>query len=453
MKNRSVMNKNCTYLSYTTPGYVNRPILIQSTTSTSCSRPHTNQMGAIERIPSEIWTIIIMQPFYFPLIFDDPDSLEFVWLGQPGYWESERQRGTLRLVCHSWKDLVDKKSHRLIQMWDFVYHEMPNEVLLKAERIMFDLPRECGSWKKSHTCTDSTCRDLLWLKGAVRINDYRWSPNWRDPHKEVLSRAFHNATQENSRISNVQAICFPFSELQLSILSPPHIISLHSNLLSLELRDIRANTSIRFISLAFPRLSHLGIRKKPMEALDSDTVSIEFKNLRSFNFFVSTETLEAVAFAKWKLPSLSTLRLSEISTSARRFTAAVSSVNSILERLIVEQTSTEFLADEEFWSDFPSLKVVSWSPEVGALFSPPIEHPLHTLLYDVRFHTHYSPNAITLWLDKCPSIQIVKLYVTREWLFDAMDGVAQMLRMELLPQLRKYNKRGVQILDINGVPL
>lgn len=423
-------------------------------TSNSCSRPHIHQMRASRRIPSEIWTEIIMHAFYFPLIFDDPESPKFGWSRESGYWESERQRGTLRLVCHSWKDLVDKRSNRLVQMWDFVNNEMPNEVLFKAERIMFNIPRECGSWKKSHICKIATCGYSVWLKGAVHENDYRdWLPNWHKAHEEVLCRAFHKATQENGRISNVQAIRFPFSELQLINSSSPHMTSLHSNLLSLELFDIQANTSIQLISLAFPRLTHLGIRKIPMEVLDLDKVNIEFKNLQSFNFFASTQNLEAVAFARWKLPSLLTLRLSEISAPTRQFTAAVSSVNERLECLIVEETVEEFLADEEFWTDFPRLKVVSWLPQAGTLSRPPVGHPLQTLICDVRLFAYSSPNAVTLWLDECPSIQKVKLYFTREWLYGRLDTFARRLHMGLLPQLKKYVELGVRIVDKNDVLL
>ncbi|PVG00651.1 hypothetical protein CPB86DRAFT_754532, partial [Serendipita vermifera] len=91
--------------------------------------------------PVEIWHKILKYAISVPLFFDsdpaemsDIDSIvDYSW--ESSYWQSERDRHSLRTVCKAWDAFLKPYAHQFIDMMDVCHDIVPESALPLAIRI------------------------------------------------------------------------------------------------------------------------------------------------------------------------------------------------------------------------------------------------------------------------------------------------------------------------------
>lgn len=395
------------------------------------------------RAPIEIWTEILLGAFEIPMAIGPNHSIICRWDTEFDYWKSERQRCVLRLVCHSWKAAVDRRSYRLVQMWDFVENSLSDDILMSAERIMFNLPSRSGSWsarKNPAHNSNLVPQNWKWLDGTKPMA-YGW---WWLKHQILLLQRFLTVVSTHPSPAKVQALHLVLYDPSIVKENFSALCSL-KNLISLELEGVSSCAELDLISMAFPQLIHLSLH-----ILDSyrpefgSFKTVSFPSLRFFRYTGTPHHLRKMNFAAWHLPALETLALSELYRTETTVSLLSPFGKTLRCILFGDNTSPRCLLDERIWNCFPNIQIIGWDvPGNQITESPPVDYTFSTLLIDPL----QNPDDIQTWLEKCPSIKRVK--VLSSWtglnlLNEDQEG--------LIKALERVGN-GVEVVDLNEVLL
>jgi hypothetical protein len=122
--------------------------------------------------PVEIWHKILKYTISVPLFLDPNPTetygidsiIDYSW--ESSYWEAERTRHSLRVVCKSWDIFLKRYAHRFVNMTDVCHGMVPDTVLPFAIRISLRLNLSCGC---EAFCTGTEPRTVLKSRVMERL--------------------------------------------------------------------------------------------------------------------------------------------------------------------------------------------------------------------------------------------------------------------------------------------
>lgn len=426
-------------------------------------------MAASTRAPAEVWSLILYSTFefylgcdYMPNIYEDQPRVR-------DYWATERQRCLLRLICKSWKECVDKKQHRLLEIWDFLYHKMGDGTMLKAECVLFNLPHHCGRWN----CRGCENMDTqLWLKGfgdpfvrpfrsqGRQINlRFAEKMQWTHFHIRKFIKVFLDFHSRYPKDLRAQAIrSSKYINIEDVISSSPKV---YSSIISLDIAAPTSHLGISNLSTAFPQLVHLGLFTSdpiseilPSNSLDS---TIRFPYLESFITTFDSRDLIALGFSSWRIPRLKYLQLPGPPHSLDTLINLLGPHSKCLRSLYFSFCGmVQFSMDEQLWDLLPKLESIDWVLPSETIIYLPESHPLSMFLLNPRtLHAlHYS--ALVEGVDALLEKRHLKLKFWFPWdTFCIRDGnfsPNRIYRPDWHIDINKWAKMGIEIVDINDVP-
>ncbi|CCA67112.1 hypothetical protein PIIN_00946 [Serendipita indica DSM 11827] len=332
-------------------------------------------MAAVgNQLPRELWETILDAVFDDLLLFETDPLRHFLtdrrilskWHTENSEDAFYRQRATLRLVCHSWRDYVDSDGvkYRYTRLWDIhIYDEATIVQLSRARRIAGPhYPTIIERNRRKPHLKDHGYQISLDQRIMVELGLTLQS---RLLGARILStctaRLSHLVIKESPEsFANLETL-----HLDLGFLfwpGPP-----------LEMLD---KITKNFRRLVFLWLE-LGTR---FTFMSSDV--LELPHLRTL--IITAGSLSGIPYEKWRLPNLRHLDLSRFGDAREvaRFWKGVSAFGKQLEVVIVRvghrPENLEGLSD--ILTDCPNIKYLG-APLVNIVpWCPPSNHPLTTLV-------------------------------------------------------------------------
>jgi hypothetical protein len=131
--------------------------------------------------PVEIWHKILKYAISVPLFFDSNpaethgiDSIANYYF-ELEYWESERIRYSLRVVCRGWNDFLQRYNHRYVRLADVFHERIPLSAIPLAIRLNVE--------------PDSMCECKQYCKIRQRLSGEPFWITLKNRMMEVLERA------------------------------------------------------------------------------------------------------------------------------------------------------------------------------------------------------------------------------------------------------------------------
>ena len=309
-------------------------------------------------VPVEIWHLILLAIIEVPWMldtllptdrsyWDDTDRYH----NAQGYTDSERQRRTLRLVCHSWRAFADQHKHRCI-----TYSTDPGAKLADQKKALDAI---YSTTEQGGAPVNSTPRRILF--NILRNQDF-----------DTFRHMIENCT---SKTSILFIECLPIYEDKVF----DYVMSRSTKLPALRNLGIYLPTQgmpLRAISTAFPKLTTLGIS-------DLSTILVYSSDDRLFLPELQMLRIDLAAFPTssiktWEIPSLIHLITQFDSERPERFEPfQILGPNLLI--LYIYRLDIPLLLPRDFWSWCPRLQ--EFSTLLSHLyFEPPIP-PTHPLKY------------------------------------------------------------------------
>lgn len=410
---------------------------------------------AHKRTPVEIWSTILSLVFEFPL--DTEPNPRHQRATEHEYWISEQQRGTLRLVCRTWRDIVDQKTHRFLYMWDFVDLELPPSVLRNAQKISFTLPSLTGCRHTGSRCSSpGIITSFKWLAEkwpeGFQGRSFERIAYWKNAHRKLLSETFIHHISTTTAQLRVQTISHPSDKCIFNLDAATwETVGRFSNLTTLELGEGPTVEELQFILSPLQHLVHL--RFYLHQTSSCPTIKISLPNLQSLQFRGHLSALRDLHFSEWNLPSLQHINFIITYLSLESIFQAVSPFKENLKSLQVgpEVQVNGRVIDDQVWDYFPNLELLDWLTTQVAQ-GPPDGHPPSTVLYDPLrpYHSRIEPPAVLeRWLTLCPSIR--KLKVMTKWRGLLANYTSRDL-MDLVDLIGNRFATGLSVVDIDETP-
>lgn len=240
---------------------------------------------AVNRLPVECWHEILRQAISVPFFFDvdpletNPAAVFRRFYDEAPYWESEKTRTSLKLVCSFWNAFLEQYDYRYIKASHHT-RNVPPEALQKAVRISLDM------------CRCSTCTDLLrpsqsesrypWHDFVLSVDHGDMAPPWNVRILDVDSRNHADPILSMpSRLSNVRIISYTLGmEQNLFLVNPAqniHEIDLAQILDTPNLAKLMNITTLHchishIYQIHLPQLRHLSIEGDLM-ILEEDSIA------------------------------------------------------------------------------------------------------------------------------------------------------------------------------------
>jgi hypothetical protein len=363
----------------------------------------------LAKLPIEIWENILEHVIHVPFIFDasceaknfhrflalqeaaDEKSIEL-------YWAAEVERAKLRLVCRTWKDLLDRHSLRWIHR-DF-----------QAEAIGPGTQR----------------LDFNTLEYIKDITD------GIKTHPQLLSSCQFE--------TNLSVICIKDQANKASILFEnarklPHVRSInYINDLGLRILDL-PRSFVDGLQESFAQLTSLAITGGDVEG------PLVLPNLEVLSINVTEFPVE-----QWWFPSLQHYHLGWRYTMVENFsTSWVPGPSTRLLSLYLRGPDKTIEADEQFWEDFPSLQFLGMPlANLNLDVDLPSMHPLSTLFLCECITDSYGSSInygkLATVADQIPNL--TTLVVPAEcFIYEAEAAI---------PLSKDHGERGIEWVDMHG---
>ncbi|KIM25081.1 hypothetical protein M408DRAFT_26485 [Serendipita vermifera MAFF 305830] len=324
---------------------------------------------AVLKTPVEVWQEIIEHVLYDPIAFlTDPyyPGCNFhtafnEWTDRRRLRKLEVQRGTLRLVSHSWRDLIDSRSWKYFEPYLCGNTIQQSTWAQSARRL--DLDNVCIETKNIIGDSSSRCDECEYEQIYIpAISDV---PNFNPPlFRATITRM---ALYDGEICSKIQ-----YSHLDTYFPNVRALFAGYSNGRMIHVQPLSLFSRLTFLSLFVPWI----VEPNPNE------VAPRFPALRTFH--LDLEDGKSIDFLKqWEMPLLAHFQVS-IQVSHPSLTPLFSLLTRIgkgLVRLCIRIDDDYVILPDDFWKIMPMLKYFGTSllRHDSTHPMPPSDHSLRTL--------------------------------------------------------------------------
>jgi hypothetical protein len=332
----------------------------------------------IPTLPLEIWQMILRYSISVPDFLDPDEGLdrfppwvvaERGWSADSGYYEAERKRNTLRRVCKSWNEYLERYAHRFVRMSDVIHGIIPLECLRTAIKLSLRFNNHGEG-----LCKD--CKPKQFVPEPDDHNKWYYRFNYASLHSHILRL---------ERLPRVEIL--DYGGYGSSILPEVDLSQVFPNLLRFQAMDgtTKLDGVVKAIQ-SLPSLRHMYAQPDKDDRVDDKTRQLRSSNLTTLYISScwSKSLLNRLKGTTIPLPALRHLhfQIQSKDRDSASWLALLRMVGKELKSLHLPRLFSLNPSSTEIWELCPNLEDLSGSFKLPPP-TPPVGHPIHTLGVDM----------------------------------------------------------------------